>query len=77
LYVLCWGDFIRRDGTGHVLVDTRTTPSMSKPPTVLWSGPLAPHSLENVGQSEIHIISVELKEEAQQQHAADDASRRR
>lgn len=62
LYVLGWGDFIRRDGSGHVLVDTRTAPSASEPPIVLWSGPLAPHSLENVGQSEIHIISVELKE---------------
>ena len=60
LHVLGWSDFIRRDDTGQVLVDTRTAPS--EPPTVLWSGPLAPHSLENVGQSEIHIISVELKE---------------
>ena len=64
LYVLGWGDFVRRDDTGRVLVDTRTQPPPSKPPTVRWSGPLPPHSLENVGQSEIHIISVELKEEA-------------
>ena len=64
LYVLGWSDFIRRDATGHVVVDTRTSPSPSELPTVLWSGPLAPHSLENVGQSEIQIISVELKEEA-------------
>ena len=64
LYVLGWSDFVRRDDTGRVVVDTRTTPSLSAPQTALWSGPLAPHSLENVGQAEIHIISVELKEEA-------------
>jgi len=64
LYVLRWSDFVRRDGTGQVLVDTRTQPSPSERPTVLWSGPLPPHSLENVGRSEIHVISVELKEGA-------------
>ena len=62
LYVLGWSDFVRRDDAGRVLVDTRTQPRPAPPPTVLWSGPLPPHSLENVGSSEIHIISVELKE---------------
>ena len=27
----------------------------------LWSGPLPPHTLENVGDSELRVISVELK----------------
>lgn len=63
LYVLRWSDFVRRDHTGNVMVDTRTQPSPSEPPRVVWSGPLAPHSLENVGPSEIHVISVELKED--------------
>jgi hypothetical protein len=27
----------------------------------LWSGPLAPHTLENVGDSALRVISVELK----------------
>ena len=64
LYVLGWGEFVRRDGNGNVLVDTRTVGPVSEPPTVLWAAPFPPHSLENVGQSEIHIISVELKDEA-------------
>jgi hypothetical protein len=62
LHVLGWGDFVRRDGNGTVLVDTRALGSMRGSPTVLWSAPLPPHSLENVGQSEIHVVSVELKD---------------
>jgi len=27
-----------------------------------WSEPLSPHSVENVGDGEIHLISVELKD---------------
>jgi len=61
LYVLGWSDFVRRDGQGQVLVDTRTAGAPAEPATALWSGPLPPHSLENVGRSDIHIISVELK----------------
>ena len=70
LYVLGWSDFVRRDHAGEVLLDTRRQPVPSKPPTVLWSGPLAPHSLENVGQEAIHIISVELKKDAGRPRAA-------
>ena len=64
LYVLSWSDYVRRDDAGRVLVDSRTSPS-SEPPTVLWSGPFEPHSLENVGRAEIHVISVELKDETE------------
>ncbi len=62
LYVLGWSDFVRRDADGGVLVDTRAAEPVSEPPTVLWSDSLPPHSLENVGQTEIHVISVELKD---------------
>jgi hypothetical protein len=27
----------------------------------LWSGPLPPHTLENVGSTELRVIAVELK----------------
>jgi hypothetical protein len=30
----------------------------------LWSGPLPPHTLENVGESELRVLSVELKNAA-------------
>jgi predicted metal-dependent enzyme (double-stranded beta helix superfamily) len=63
LHVLGWGDFVRRDGSGVVLVDSRASGATTETPTVLWSAPLPPHSLENVGRAEIHVISVELKDE--------------
>jgi len=64
LYVLGWSDFVRRDAVGEVVVDTRASEPRSEPPKVLWSAPLPPHSLENVGRTEIHIIGVELKDES-------------
>ncbi len=60
LYILSWSDFVRRDGEGRVVVDTRNLASMPRG-SALWSGPLPPHTLENVGESELHAISVELK----------------
>ena len=44
LYVLSWSDFIRRDASGTVLVDSRDGP----PPALgsgLWIEPLPPHAL--------------------------------
>lgn len=61
LYVLGWSNFVRRDADGAVLLDSRTVDSPPRERSTLWVPPLPPHSLENVGQSEIHIISVELK----------------
>ena len=60
LYVLSWSDFIRRDAQGAVLVDSRERPS----PDIgagLWIDPLPPHSVENVGTADLHIIAVEVK----------------
>lgn len=60
LYILSWSDFVRRDGNGTVLVDSRG----GEGPAVggaVWSGPLGPHPLENVGQLELRAISVEVK----------------
>jgi len=54
-------DFIRHDGEGAVLLDTRMTQSRPAPPVILWSEPLPPHSIENVGEADLHVIMVELK----------------
>ncbi|MFL5734296.1 MAG: hypothetical protein ACJ78Q_14005 [Chloroflexia bacterium] len=59
---MSWSDFVRYDDKGEVMVDSRTVDALKVPPKALWSEPLAPHSLENVGDKELHIISVELKE---------------
>jgi hypothetical protein len=60
LYILSWSDFVRRDGGGPTLVDSRTGGKPMEGMAV-WSGPLPPHTLENVGQSELRVITVELK----------------
>ena len=60
LYVLSWSDFIRRDADGRIVADSRAlaTTSLGR---ALWSGPLPPHTLENVGNTDLHVIAVELK----------------
>jgi hypothetical protein len=63
LYVLSWSDFLRRDESGTILIDSRdrTAPAAS---SGLWIEPLPPHSVENIGSSDLHIIAVEVKSQA-------------
>jgi hypothetical protein len=61
LYILSWSDFVRFDENNHVVVDSRTFQKSPEPSTALWSEPLTPHKLENVGEKDIHVISVEIK----------------
>jgi quercetin dioxygenase-like cupin family protein len=61
LYVMSWSDFVRRDADGKVLVDSRTWDSCPAPGEALWSAPLVPHWVENVGDRELRIIAIELK----------------
>ncbi|HEX5234006.1 MAG TPA: hypothetical protein VFW25_01610 [Silvibacterium sp.] len=60
LYIITRSDFVRRDAQGQVLVDSRIV-GTTAPGSSLWSGSLPPHTLENVGESELRAISVELK----------------
>lgn len=64
LYILSWSPFVRRDADDRVTLDSRTIPQLAVSPGTLWSPPLAPHSLENVGTADLHVISVELKQVA-------------
>ncbi len=61
LCILSFGHFVRRDDAGTVLLDSRETGVVPRLGAALWSGPLSPHTLENVDASEIRVISVELK----------------
>lgn len=61
VYVVSWSDFVRRDADGAVLVDTRQAGPAPPPGAALWSGPLPPHSLTNVGTGELRVIAVEVK----------------
>lgn len=60
MHVLSWSDFIRRDEHGKTLLDTRGQAPLAEG-AILWSEPLPPHSVENVGLSTIRIVGVELK----------------
>ena len=59
--VISWSDFIRYDAEGNVLLDSRNMGKSVPQHTALWSGPLGPHTLKNVGANDLHIISVEIK----------------
>jgi quercetin dioxygenase-like cupin family protein len=61
-YVIGLGDFVRKDGQGSVILDTRETGGLPAAGTAFWSLPLEPHCVTNVGDSDIRIISVEIKE---------------
>jgi hypothetical protein len=61
LYVLSWSPFVRRDAGGQVTLDSRTLPQLADSPGALWSPPLPAHSLENVGTTDIRVVSVEIK----------------
>ena len=62
LYIQSRGEFVRCDENGKVLLDSRTVEAFKTPSEVLWSQPLPPHTLENVGSTSIDIIAVELKD---------------
>ena len=61
LYVVSWSDFVRYDPAGKVLLDSRTMTSKPQPGAALWSEPVGPHYIHNVGTSELLVIAVELK----------------
>lgn len=62
LYILGWSDFIRYDPEGNVLVDSRSMASSPPAGTSMWSAPLVPHYVHNIGESVLHVIAVELKD---------------
>ena len=59
-YILSFSHFVRRDAEGKVLVDSRTAGKLPEG-TALWSEPLPLHTLENVGERDLHVISIEVK----------------
>jgi hypothetical protein len=61
LYIISWSDFIRYDINKNIVMDSRKLTELPSPSTALWSDPLRPHRLENIGENLIHMISVEIK----------------
>jgi len=62
LYIIGESDFIRYDPQGNVIFDSRNGESTSNVGKAIWSPPLTPHYVKNVGDGEIRVISVEIKE---------------
>jgi mannose-6-phosphate isomerase-like protein (cupin superfamily) len=60
--ILSWSDFLRTDDQGNVMADSRQSKALAERPSVLWGEALPPHALENVGDQDLRLISVELKE---------------
>ena len=61
-YIISWSDFVRYDDQGDVLLDTRDADSAAQPPSVLWGEIMPPHAVENVGDADLHVIGVEVKD---------------
>ena len=61
LYILSWSDFIRYDSNDNIMVDSRTLSNVPVEHSALWSEPLIPHRLKNIGNQKLHVISVEIK----------------
>ena len=61
LYVIATAHHVRRDDAGSVFSDTRVAGAPPEPGTTLWLTPRPPHTVENVDDSEIRLLNVELK----------------
>lgn len=61
-YILSWSPFIRYDDQGKIMVESQKVEALQNPPSILWGEALPPHSLENIGETELRIIAVELKD---------------
>ena len=61
LYILSWSHFIRYDIDGNILLDSRDLAAPPSPNTALWSAALIPHALKNMGTTDLHVISIEIK----------------
>ncbi|HMJ08030.1 MAG TPA: cupin domain-containing protein [Pyrinomonadaceae bacterium] len=62
LYVLGTSDFVRYDAEGSIIFDSRETDASAEIGQAIWSPPLTPHFVRNVGENEIRVISVEVKD---------------
>jgi hypothetical protein len=47
-----------------LIVDSRAVEAFRSPPTVAWTKALPPHSLQNIGATDLVIVAVELKDNA-------------
>ena len=68
LHLQTWSEHLRRDETGKVVYDSRDAQPLPEIPAVVWCEPLPPHSVENIGNAELLVLSVELKDASIRPH---------
>jgi hypothetical protein len=61
LYIVSTSEFLRRDADGSVITDSRQQPPLTVPSAFRFP-PMPPHSVENIGQTLVHLVNVEFKE---------------
>jgi hypothetical protein len=52
------------DADGTVMLDTQAAGEPLEASMTLWSAAMPPHSVENIGEAELRLIVVELKDPA-------------
>lgn len=62
LHVLAWSDIVRMDREGNVVLDSRASGMAPQPGAILWGAPLVPHKVRNVGDRELRILAIEIKQ---------------
>jgi len=62
-YVLSATNFVRCDCDGHGVFDRRAPHAQLRPAAALWTEPFPPHPVENVCDTELRVIMVELKDD--------------
>jgi hypothetical protein len=60
IHTISTSHYLRRNGDGVVIQDSRS--EAPSPLGFRWSSPMPPHSIENVGDSDIRLILTEFKE---------------
>ena len=62
MYVISGSQFVRRDERGATMFDSRTSEPPFKMPPAMWSHFTPAHTLENIGDDDLVVIGVELKD---------------
>jgi len=62
LHLQSWSEHVGRDEIGKLMFDSREAGPPPDVPSVVWCEPLPPHSVENVGEGDLRVLRIELKD---------------
>jgi hypothetical protein len=61
-YVMYEGKYRDYDGQGKLLEEVKESPDESKFPLTSWTGPVGPHSFENLDTKPVRSLHIEIKQ---------------